>query len=538
MNETNANLKSGKTNKILVRIFAAFSCIVLINTLLFAILVIPLQKESLRQVMYTQAETVSRSIIQAGADAMMSDDYGFLVEHGVQVIKKNNGIHYIFLESSRGTRIWIDKKHWEILEQTPQDFEALKNRENFLHLIRHDPYNDVYHFAYPIEFSAVHWGWLHIGFSTEQFRASLRAMYYQIGSIAAVLIVASLIIGFWFARWISVPISTISKLALRVANGDLDATANIHRNDEIGQLTRSFNDMVSALKLSKLQQENYNQTLERQVAQRTQELDKLNQSLDQRVKDEVAARRQQEQLLIYQSRLAAMGEMIGAIAHQWRQPLNALGLVLQNIQITYEAGRLNDTFLNRSVEKANRLIGNMSNTIDDFRNFFRPNKHQERFLVVQALKNVADLLDASLAHNQIELKIDCKDDIAIVGYQSELSQVLLNLINNARDICVERKTENPRIFIQVTQKADITEISVADNGGGVPDSISDKIYDPYFTTKEEGRGTGIGLYMSKMIIESNMGGHLSNHNTDSGSCFTIRIGNGINKPSAVMPSSI
>lgn len=526
---TKTNAGHSKNNRIFFRVFSVFASVVLINTLSFALLVIPLQKNSLEKVMYTQAETVSRSIIQAGADAMMSDDYGFMVEHNVQVLKNNESIHYIFVESNRGMRIWVDKKHWEVIENIPAEFEKLKNADNYLNLIASREFGDVYHFAYPIELSTIQWGWLHIGFSTGQFHESLRAMYFQIGTIVSVLIIASVVIGFLFARWISIPLSRISTLATRVAGGDLNVTANVQRDDEIGQLASSFNDMIKALQRSKTAQENYNQNLALQVSQRTHELDKLNQSLDQRVKDEVAARRRQEQLLIHQSRLAAMGEMIGAIAHQWRQPLNALGLVLQNIQITHSMGRLDDAFLNRSVEKANRLIGNMSNTIDDFRNFFKPNKHAEEFSIFQTLKSVSELLDASLSHNQIELQINCDEAIKVMGYQSELAQVLLNLINNAKDICVERKIGQPRIVVDVSQTATDTRIAVSDNGGGVPEEIMDKIYDPYFTTKEEGRGTGIGLYMSKMIIESNMGGHLANQNTEEGSCFVITIYNRGNK---------
>lgn len=514
---------SRKQHKIFFRVFVVFGTLVLLNTLLFALLVIPLQEGSLKKVMFTQAETVSRSIVQASADAMMSDDFGFIVEHNVQVLKNNEAIQYILLESNRGMRIWADVHGWKTLEVTPAAFDELKKTEKMLPEIEGKLFGQVYHFAYPIKFSSIHWGWLHIGFSTEQYLDNIRAMYYQISSIALALIMVTLVAGFLFARWITRPIATISELASRVADGDLSVMAQINRNDEIGQLADCFNDMVVALKMSQLKLENYNEQLAREVAERTKELDQLNISLDQRVKEEVANRHQQEQLLIHQSRLAAMGEMIGAIAHQWRQPLNALGLVLQNIQLTQQYGQLDDAFLTRAVQKAERLISNMSSTIDDFRNFFKPDKHTEEFYISAMLQNVLELMDASLSRKHIELQIMCDETIAVTGYQSELAQVLLNLINNARDSCIERNVQIPKIDVIVSENGSFIELSVCDNGGGIPNAIMEKIYDPYFTTKEEGTGTGIGLYMSKMIIEKNMAGKLTNHNSAVGSCFVIHI---------------
>lgn len=515
--------KSRKQHKIFLRVFVVFGTLVLLNTLLFAFLVIPMQEGSLKKVMFTQAETVSRSIVQASADAMMSDDFGFIVEHNVQVLKNNDAIQYILVESKRGMRIWADVKGWKTLDETPPAFDELKESEKILPQIEDKLFGEVYHFVYPIKFSSIHWGWLHIGFSTEQYLNSIKVMYYQIGSITLALIMITLVAGYLFARWITRPISSISELASRVADGDLSVMTRVRRNDEIGQLADSFNDMVAALKTSKLKLEHYNEELAQEVAERTKELDRLNVSLDQRVKEEVANRRQQEQLLIHQSRLAAMGEMIGAIAHQWRQPLNALGLVLQNIQLTQQYGQLDEAFISRAVQKAERLINNMSSTIDDFRDFFKPDKHAEDFYISVMLQNVVELMEASLSNKRIKLQLRCDDTIAVTGYQSELAQVLLNLINNAKDSCIERKVKTPEIDVIVGEQEDFIELSVCDNGGGIPDSIRDKIYDPYFTTKEEGTGTGIGLYMSKMIIEKNMAGKLTNHNSAVGSCFVIKI---------------
>ncbi|WP_347986769.1 HAMP domain-containing sensor histidine kinase [Methylomonas sp. AM2-LC] len=510
-------------NKILLRVFVIFGSLLALNTLWLTWMIMPLQKQALQKIMYTQAVTVSRSIIQTSADAMLSEDMSFIVEHNVEVIRNNPGIRYVLVQQKRGHIIDINQQGWQLLEKLPEQFSHFVGDRESFNLLMDDQNNEIYHFVYPILFSNIQWGWLHVGFSTEDYRRNTAEMYSQVGIISAISLLVILSAGFIFARWITQPISAISALALKVAEGNLQVQAHISRNDEIGQLSESFNAMVVALQESKQQLQNYNQQLEDDVAERTKALDELNQSLDQRVKNEVIVRRQQEQLLIHQSRLAAMGEMIGAIAHQWRQPLNALGLVLQNIHYMYKQDKLDNDFMDRSLEKSDRLINNMSATIDDFRNFFKPNKIAEQFNLLESLQTVVDLLDASLKHNNINLVIDCDSNLKTVGYKSELSQVLLNLINNAKDVLVERNIKKPKILVSVSIVNQSILIDVVDNGGGVDASISDHIYDPYFTTKAEGKGTGIGLYMSKIIIETNMHGKLSCKNTDTGACFTINL---------------
>jgi C4-dicarboxylate-specific signal transduction histidine kinase len=351
-------------------------------------------------------------------------------------------------------------------------------------------------------------------------------MYKQIIYIVGLSLLIIMAVGYFFARWISRPVTEISQLATQVAGGDLTVRSNIKRQDEIGVLSESFNRMIDSLQQSKQQLQNYNQELEQEVDHRTQELAELNKGLDAKIHEEVAKSKQQEALLIHQSRSAAMGEMIGAIAHQWRQPLNALSLVQQNMQLRYEMDKLDADFMNISMEKSNRLIQKMSSTIDDFRNFFKPNKHVDIFYIKYVIRATCELLDAQLKNHNINLTINCPENINIVGLEGEFSQVILNLINNAKDVLVERSIADPMITITVIPASgDGIYVTIQDNAGGVPESIFDKIYDPYFTTKEEGRGTGIGLYMSKIIIENNMGGSLHAFNDSEGANFVIHLKN-------------
>jgi len=233
---------------------------------------------------------------------------------------------------------------------------------------------------------------------------------------------------------------------------------------------------------------------------------------------------EKQAIMFQQSKLASMGEMVGNIAHQWRQPLNALSLVIQNIDIYYESGMLDKTTIDRTVEKGERLINSMSSTIDDFRDFYKPNKEKELFFIEKAIEKAYTIIKSNLINNGIDYKIDIEDpSLQINGFSNEFSQVIINLFSNARDVLIERKTIDATIMVHVYTKKDTIYVDVSDNGGGINDDKIDRIFEPYFTTKEEGKGTGIGLYMSKNIIESHMEGTLSAHNNDTGACLRIEL---------------
>ncbi len=285
-----------------------------------------------------------------------------------------------------------------------------------------------------------------------------------------------------------------------------------------------------AVEASNIELSQHRLHLESQVAERTRELEELNQTLDQRIRDEIAKRKAQEQLLIHQSRLAAMGEMIGAIAHQWRQPLNALSLVLQNIHMQYRTSQLSEESMHNLQDKAQQLIQRMSQTIDEFRNFFKPSKHAETFNLAEAIQAAADILEGMFKNHNIELVIDCPADIHLDGVPGEFSQVILNLLGNARDAVLSARQPQPKIGIRARMLANRVQIDVEDNGTGFDLIALNKIFEPYFTTKEEGKGTGIGLYMSKTIVENNMHGKLEAHNLSQGACLSITVPISTRKP--------
>ena len=261
-----------------------------------------------------------------------------------------------------------------------------------------------------------------------------------------------------------------------------------------------------------------NESLELKV----QELDTFNKTLHKKVKEEVNKQREKENLLIQQSKLAALGEMIGNIAHQWRQPISAVSAIMMNIKWTAISQGVDKDFLDDRMKEANEQLKYMSQTIDDFRTFFKPGKEKEYFDLKDEVKKAYKILKASLENDNINLQIYNNKQIQAFGYASEFSQVVLNIISNAKYVLLERNINNPKIEIYLSNNETNIFCEIKDNAGGIEDKYINRIFEPYFTTKEH-HGTGIGLYISKEIIEKHMKGTLQVTNTKEGASFIISM---------------
>ncbi|BCS52193.1 CHASE2 domain-containing protein [Geobacter sp. SVR] len=255
-----------------------------------------------------------------------------------------------------------------------------------------------------------------------------------------------------------------------------------------------------------------------------EELLKTHSRLDRETTERIEAMgelRQKEQMLIQQSRMAAMGEMLNNIAHQWRQPLNVLGLALQQVGLFYEYGKLDKELLDANIAKAMKILLHLSQTIDDFRNFSTPDKEKSLFRVDQVIARTVSLIEESFRNQNITIEMRVIGEPCINGYPNEFGQVILNILMNARDAFLERGTRNARVEVCSRTEHGKTVVTIADNAGGISEEIMGSIFDAYFTTKELGKGTGVGLFMSKTIIEKNIGGRLTARNTGEGVEFRI-----------------
>jgi len=254
------------------------------------------------------------------------------------------------------------------------------------------------------------------------------------------------------------------------------------------------------------------------------ELQNLNHTLEQRVKEVVAKNRKKDQLLMQHTRLAQMGEMISMIAHQWRQPLNAISTTASGLRFKNSLKQYDEKFFDENLKKIENYTKHLSNTIEDFRNFFKPNKKIESINIRGMIERALSILSVSLINHDIKLKKDYNNSTKIRTYANEVMHVILNIVKNAEDVLIERDIKDALIEIKTYEKGDNHIIEISDNGGGIDEDIIDRIFDPYFSTKQK-KGTGIGLYMSKIIIEDHCGGEISVKNSDKGAVFYISLPN-------------
>jgi len=280
-----------------------------------------------------------------------------------------------------------------------------------------------------------------------------------------------------------------------------------------------------SLKLKEKELEHLNKTLELRVEEQTKELKDLNENLEQRIQKEVQKNKEKQKLLFWQSRMASLGQMLGNIAHQWRQPLTELNLTLFNMK---KAHKNKDTLkIDELYKESKNLILNMSNTIEDFTNFFNPKKDKKLFLIKDAISESLVILNKVLEKENIKINITIQNNKEVLGISNELSQVIINLVQNSKDAFIINKVQHRNIdIISKDERIDNKNyvcIYIEDNAQGINEQSIDKIFEPYFTTKHKSQGTGLGLFMSKMIIEKSLNGSIKHKNSNNGSIFTISI---------------
>ena len=266
-----------------------------------------------------------------------------------------------------------------------------------------------------------------------------------------------------------------------------------------------------------------NSSLEKRVKRKTKELQELNKTLEQRVKEEVDKNREKEKQLLHQSRLAQMGEMISMIAHQWRQPLAAISSTAGTLKLDILMDNYKKEFFEKSLGNISDYSQHLSSTINDFRNFFKDNKEKQETKLEEIIENSLEIIGSTLNSDNIKLvkKYECNE--IFYNYPNELKQVVLNLIKNAEDVLLEQSIKNPTIYLKTYLQKNKYILEVSDNAGGIPKDIMHNIFMPYFSTKKNKEGTGLGLYMSKIIIEDNCNGKLYFKNSDEGAVFTIEL---------------
>ena len=319
-------------------------------------------------------------------------------------------------------------------------------------------------------------------------------------------------------------IDSISVYITSLINYDLSITVNEKRNTQ-----KNFNTIlilsiiaillvfIFSIFLSILIINNFmrlHNSLEQKVSDKTKELTELNNYLEIKVSKEVSQNRKKDIIMFQQARFASLGEMLNNIAHQWRQPLGSLTMIVQGFQTKSYLGKLTPEYIDDKVKDALMLADNMSNTLEDFKNFFRPDKTRKEFHIKECVNHSFELSKYILDENGIKYILEIRKDVKLNTFYNELSHVFLNLINNSKDAFLSTDVAKDDRIIKVITKLHkgVLHISFIDNAGGIPDEVAPKIFEPYYTTKYKSAGTGIGLYMSKQIIEKHMEGIVSQKN--------------------------
>ncbi len=301
---------------------------------------------------------------------------------------------------------------------------------------------------------------------------------------------------------------------------------------QIAELQKNFELMekekeTEIFKLRNIELKNKNELISRQKKKldaALKEVKELNKNLQKELDRQLEQLRQKDQMLSMQSKQASMGEMLSCIAHQWKQPLNGISIITQNLTDTWDYKEFSEEFLYKNCGSILNLVKFMSTTINDFRDFFKPELEAYDFNLKEIVQKTYRFVEKSLEQSNIDIEMNLTD-VSAHGFPNYYSQVVMNILNNARDVLEERKIPDPRIIIKTfnsprSRKAILT---IEDNGGGINPGDMKKIFNPYFSTKSSDKGTGLGLYMSKVIIENNMHGRLMVKNTSSGACFRVEL---------------
>jgi C4-dicarboxylate-specific signal transduction histidine kinase len=256
--------------------------------------------------------------------------------------------------------------------------------------------------------------------------------------------------------------------------------------------------------------------------ERQKELDTLNKELEQRIHKEVKLAQSNHKRFEQQAKMAAMGEMMDAVAHQWKQPLNAISMMSDMLVDDFKNGLVDEPYIQELSNDTQTQIEHMVNTLSEFRNFFRPKETKESFGIKRSLSSVLVLVNDEFIKNNINIHIQSDKEILIHGIENEFKHLVLNIINNAKDAFNERDVKSRDIYITFEKDEQDVCLSIRDTAGGIPLNVIDHIFQPEVTTKPDGKGTGIGLYMSTQIANK-LGGKLSVENVKDGALFTLKI---------------
>lgn len=494
----------------------------LVHAIMMSIFIFDLvsrQKEFLHSQSITQTKSLAQSLAANSTSWVMANDFVGLEEIVVSMANFPS-IHYAMVldldgkllayfdteiahtsnqDQPRVGMYVTDKISLKLIGKSPELF-TLINNENEIDI------------AYPIMFENQHLGWTRISVAQTENISNLQFVTRN-GIVYTLL---AILIGIFAAAMMGATLTrklyTLMRIIKRTGQGERGIRAEEKGHDEISNLSHEVNLMFNSTEKIESEIKKLNSDLEVIVQERTEKIKAQNFQLI----TEMKKNRDNEKLLIQNTKMIALGEMIGNIAHQWRQPLNSIGLRVQLLSDIIDNNEINKDECNEEFAQILNSLQYLSQTINDFRGFLKEDKEKIRFKISEAVTNSLKIVNATLKDSDITCNLNVTNDDEINGFAHEYAQVLINIISNAKDALNSRKDlAHKFINIELLKSDDKRSIlTITNNGGEIKSSVLEKIFDPYFTTKFKSEGTGLGLYMSKIIIEQNMEGELSAQNID------------------------
>ncbi|RXJ85453.1 ATP-binding protein [Arcobacter cloacae] len=486
------------------------------------------QKNFLKKQSIEQVKSLSNMIERNSISWVLSNDFLGL-EELISSISKYPNLEYAMILNKEAKVIAHSQKelvNLYLADEISLNFFTSEKIESSI-LVQNDSIID---YISPIIMEKQHIGWVRIGLNQNLTLQNLKNIFQEGLLFIFLAIIIGYLFSYFLAKNITKDLYDLIKIATQTATGDKKQRSKVYlsRKDELGILSKEINKMLDKieedekkLEITNMQLEKdiveleildkklseLNQDLEKKVEEKTYELKLLNENLEKEIEDEVEQNRQKDNMLFQQSKMASMGEMMENIAHQWRQPLSFISTSASGIKLHKEFNTLSDELLDEAIENIMNSTQFLSNTIDDFRDFYKTDKIKSKFNVKEIIEKTLKLTSSRFTNRAIKVIKDI-DEIFVFGFENELIQVFVNILNNARDELEKLPNDERFIFITLKQKEDKVIILIKDNAGGVDEKIINRVFEPYFTTKPDEKGTGIGLYMSKEIITKHFNGKM------------------------------